>query len=270
MSALTSAHPFIGLLDSGIGGLSVLREVHRLLPNHPTLYYADQSHLPYGPRPPEEVRQFVDSITRFLLGQGAAVIVLACNAASAASLLYLREHYPDVPFVGMEPAVKPAVEATRTGVVAVLTTGATAAGPLYERVLKRYAGDVNVLTQIAPEFVTIAEAQSQDTPAGRAVIRRYIEPLLEAGADQIVLACTHFPFLSAAIQEIAGASVTLIDPAPAVARQVARLWPANLDPSPTANRYFTSGDPAAFQVMLKTLINIDEPLSHLNRDVAGG
>lgn len=252
-------HPLIGLLDSGIGGLSVLREVHRLLPDYPTYYYADQAHLPYGPRPAEEVRAFVDSITQFLLEQGAAVIVLACNAASAASLLYLREKYPDVPFVGMEPAIKPAVEATRTGVVGVLTTGATAAGPLYERVLKRYAADVQVLTQVTPEFVTIAEAQSQHTPEGRATIQRYLEPLLEAGADQIVLACTHYPFLLDMLQEIAGDSVQFIDPAPAVARQIARVWPADLAPASMPNRYFTSGDPVIFQHMLQTLIQLEAP-----------
>jgi len=248
----------IGVLDSGVGGLSVLREIHRLLPNHPTIYVADQLHLPYGPRPADEVRAFVFSITEFLIERGAAVIVLACNAASAASLLPLREANPDVPFVGMEPAVKPAAEATQTGVIGVLTTRTTADGPLYERVLNHYARDVQVITQVAPELVHIAEAQSQHTPEGRAVIARYIEPLLEAGADQIVLACTHFPLLADAIQAVAGSAVTLVDPSPAIARQIVRVWPPNLTPQPAPNQYFTSGDPAQFNNMLKSFIDIRE------------
>ena len=185
----------IGVLDSGIGGLSVLREIHRLLPHHPTIYVADQFHLPYGSRPTPEVRAFVFSIVDFLIVQGAAVIVLACNTASAAALLPLRQAFPHIPFVGMEPAVKPAAEATQSGVIGVLSTDTTANGSLYHRVLDQYARDVRVITQVAPGLVTVAELNTQDTPEGRAIIESYIQPLLEAGADHIVLACTHFPFL---------------------------------------------------------------------------
>lgn len=259
---MTASTPYIGVLDSGIGGLSVLRQIHRLLPNHPTLYIADQSHLPYGPRPAAETRGYVTAITRFLLERGAAVIVLACNAASAASLYDLREKYPNVPFVGMEPAVKPAAAATRTGVIGVLTTRTTANGALYQRTLERHAGRARVLTQIAPELVMIAESGSADTPENRDIIRRYIEPLVEAGADQIVLACTHFPFLSETIQDIAGPGVELVDPAPAVARQVARVWPDGLTPTPAPNEYFTSGSPALFQTMLKRLTGVEAPVGY--------
>lgn len=246
----------IGVLDSGVGGLSVLREIHRLLPQHPTIYVADQVHLPYGPRSAEEVRAFVFSIAEFLIEQGAAVIVLACNTASAASLLPLRDAFPDMPFVGMEPAVKPAAKATKSGVVGVLTTRTTADGPLYERVLNQYARDVQVITQVSPALVPIAEAQSQHTAEGRAVIRGYIDPLIEQGADQIVLACTHFPLLTDAIQDIAGSHVTLVDPSPAIARQVARVWPENIIPQSAPNQYFTSADPSHFQAMLHQLIGI--------------
>jgi glutamate racemase len=254
----------IGVLDSGVGGLSVLREIHRLLPHHPTLYVADQLHLPYGPRSADEVRAFVFSVNEFLIEQGAAVIVLACNTASAASLLPLREAFPDIPFVGMEPAVKPAAEATKSGVVGVLTTRTTADGPLYERVLNQYARDVQVITQVSPALVPIAETQSQHTPEGRAVIRGYIEPLIEQGADQIVLACTHFPLLTDAIQDIAGSTVTLVDPSPAIARQVARVWPENLVTQSTPNQYFTSADPSHFQAMLHQLIDVESDVDHLS------
>jgi glutamate racemase len=250
-------HAKIGVLDSGIGGLSVLREIHRLLPQLPTVYVADQLHLPYGPRPTEEVRAFVFSITDFLIRQGASVIVLACNTASAASLLPLREAYPYVPFVGMEPAVKPAAEATRSGVVGVLATETTANGPLYERVLNRYARNVQVITQIAPGLVQVAEDNTQQTPGGRAVIEGYIRPLIEQSADQIVLACTHFPFLAPTIQAIVGSGVTLVDPSPAIARQTARLLPKNHALQSIPNHYFTTGDPARFQEMLKVLIGVE-------------
>ncbi len=245
--------PKIGVLDSGIGGLSVLREIHRRLPHHPTLYYADQAHLPYGPRPAEETRRYVAAVTRFLLEHGAAVIVLACNAASAASLYDLREKYPNVPFVGMEPAVKPAAEATKTGVVGVLTTRTTANGHLYQRVLERYAGGVQVITQIAPELVQIAENGSQHTPESRAIIQGYVQPMVAANADHIVLACTHFPFLSDTLQAFAP-GITLVDPAPAVARQVARVWPDGLTPQPAPNEYFTSGNNSRFQAVVKRVI----------------
>ncbi len=250
--------PKIGVFDSGIGGLSVLREIHRLLPNHPTIYIADQANLPYGPRPISEIQAFSDRIIRFLIEQGAVVIVIACNTASAASLEYLRTKYPDMPFVGMEPAVKPALEASKTGVVGVLSTRATAEGSLYKRLLERYAEDKRVITQIAPYLVRIAEEQSQHTPASRIVITNYIRPIVDAGADQIVLACTHFPFLVDAIQEVAGPGIQLVDPSSAVARQTARLWPTDALPQPEPNTYYTSGDVVNFQQSLKILIGVEE------------
>ncbi len=249
--------PKIGVFDSGIGGLSVLREIHRLLPHHPTIYIADQANLPYGPRPISEIQAFSDRITHYLIKQGAVVIVIACNTASAASLEYLRAKYPNMPFVGMEPAVKPALEASKTGVVGVLSTRATAEGSLYKRLLERYTEDKHVITQVAPDLVRIAEEQSQNTPASRAIISDYIRPMIDAGADHVVLACTHFPFLADAICEVAGHGVQLVDPSPAVARQTARLWPADRTPELAPNTYYTSGDTVAFQVTLKTLIDVD-------------
>lgn len=245
----------IGVLDSGVGGLSVLREIHRLLPTYPTLYFADQAHIPYGTRPPDEIARFVERIAEFLIEQGARVIVLACNAASAASLLDLRARHPEVPFVGMEPAVKPAVEATQTGVIGVLTTRATANGELYRRVLDRYADGVRVITQVAPELVTMVEAGTQDADGSAAVLRHAVQPMLDAGADQIVLACTHFPFLKEKLALIAG--VNLVDPSAAVARQVVRVLPPDVVPSEAGNLYFTSGSAGAFRAMLRRLIGVD-------------
>ena len=256
----TESHASIGVLDSGVGGLSVLRAIHQALPDHPTVYFADQAHLPYGPRPLDEIRRFTSAITDFLLAKGAVVIVVACNAASAASLSYLREQYPNVPFVGMEPAVKPAAAASRTGVIGVLTTQATADGPLYERVLTRFADGVQVITQIAPELVHIVETNSQHTPENCALLRQYMQPFLDARADQIALACTHFPFLIPILCEIVGPDVVLVDPSPAIARQVARVWPPDVTPGHRPHTYFTSGDPDHLRAMLKRLIDIDAPV----------
>ena len=269
VSRPSSTRNRIGVFDSGVGGLSVLREIQRLLPSVPTLYFADQGHLPYGPRPAEEIRSFVEGIADFLIEQGADVIVLACHAASAAGLHELRAQYPNAPFVGIEPAVKPAAEATQTGVIGVLTTQATADGELYRRVCERFAAHVNVITRVSPDLVALVEADNVHMPAGRQTIREHVQPLLDAGADQLVLACTHFPFLADALRAIT--DVPLVDPAPAVARQVSRVIPnasditvgAGLRPAPTSgeqNRYFTSGDPAQFQLMLQRLIGVDEAL----------
>ena len=249
--AKTSTAAFVGVMDSGVGGLSVLREIHQLLPDIPTLYYADQGHLPYGPRPAIEICSYVEAIADFMIAQGAVVIVLACHAASAAALEHLRTRYPEIPIVGIEPAVKPAAEATRSGVIGVLTTQATADGALYKRVVARYAANVRVITRVSPELVMMVEQGSPD----EAILRASIEPLLEAGADQIVLACTHFPFLKAEIAQIT--DVALVDPGPAVARQTRRVLPPNIHFETDINRYFTSGAPKQLQTMLKGLIGVD-------------
>jgi glutamate racemase len=262
----TSQAPIIGVMDSGVGGLSVLREIHHRLPSHPTIYVADQAHVPYGPRPTAEIFAYVRAITAFLVEQGAQIIVIACHAACTASLYDLRAAYPHLPIVGIEPAVKPAAAATQSGVIGVLTTKATAEGALYHNVCQRFAQHVRVITEIAPEFVLIAESQDRDTPEHAEIIRRRLAPMLAAQADQIVLACTHFPFLAPSIQAIAGAGVTLVDPAPAVSRQVQRILGESSSPRtvPTAeHRYFTTGQPAHFATLLDRLIDVHSLVTHL-------
>ncbi|RME06215.1 MAG: glutamate racemase, partial [Anaerolineae bacterium] len=167
----------IGVFDSGVGGLSVLREIRRQLPHANVLFLADQAHVPYGPRPLEEVRAFAEGITRYLLQQGAGVIVLACNTASAAALRYLRHIYPEVPFVGMEPAVKPAAERTRSGVVGVLATPATFQGELYASVLERFARGVTVLQDTCPGLVEQIERGDLDGERTRAILERALRPM---------------------------------------------------------------------------------------------
>ncbi len=243
--------PLIGVFDSGVGGLSVLRALRRQLPALPALYLADQGHVPYGPRPLLEVRAFAEGITRFLLARGAGVIVVACNAASAAALAHLRQAFPEIPFVGMEPAVKPAAEQTRSGVVGVLATPATFQGALYASVVERFAHGVTLLQDTCPGLVQRIESGDLSGPQTRAILERALQPMLARGIDKVVLGCTHYPFVIPLIEEIAGPTVQVIDPAPAVARQVERVLRAQGRPAPSAlpgsqpapYRFFTTGQP---------------------------
>ena len=221
MDAPTNNSP-IGIFDSGVGGLSVLRAVRAQMPNENLLYFADQDRVPYGPRSLEEVRSFSEEITRFLLARDAKIIVVACNTASAAALRYLRKTFPNIPFVGMEPALKPAAEHTHSGVVGVLATPATFQGKLYASVVERFASDVTVLQDTCSGLVEEIERGALDGGKTRQILDDALRPMLGFGLDTLVLGCTHYPFVIPLIEEIAGNAVRVIDPAPAVARQVQR------------------------------------------------
>jgi glutamate racemase len=262
MSKIVAAPTIIGVFDSGLGGLSVLREIHRQIPAQSTIYFADQSHVPYGSRPREEVRQYSAAITRWLISQGANQIVAACNTASAAALHYLRQEFPGTPFVGMEPAVKPAAQKTHSGVVGVLATPATFQGELYASVVERFASSVTVLQDTCPGLVAAIEAGETESPETRQILEKALLPMKSQGLDTVVLGCTHYPFVIPLIQEIAGPDVQVIDPAPAVARQAARLLEARglLDQTTKikrTDRYITTGDPSEFKQRLKSLVGID-------------
>ncbi len=248
----------IGIFDSGVGGLSVLRAIRALLPQHPVIYLADQAHVPYGPRALEEVRGFAEGITRFLLRHGARVIVVACNTASAAALYHLRTMYPDVPFVGMEPAVKPAAEQTQTGRVGVLATPATFQGALYASVVERFASHVRLYQDTCPGLVEAIEAGDLDGETPCQILERALQPMLAEGIDTVVLGCTHYPFVIPLIQEIAGPEVRVIDPAPAVARQTQRVLDRQgwLAPPGQAGpvRFFTSGEAERFKAQVQRLL----------------
>jgi glutamate racemase len=248
----------IGLFDSGIGGATVLRQLHDLLPNQALLYLADQARCPYGARPAAELRALSAANTRWLLARGAELIIVACNTASAAALHWLRHTFAGTPFVGMVPAVKPAVEQTRSGVVGVLATPATIEGELLDEVVMRWAGATRVVRQACPGLVEQIEAGALEAPATTALLQRYLNPLLMAGADTIVLGCTHYPFLADQIRKIAGQGVTIVDAAPAVARQAARvLQERRLAGGSTARAggitYATTGDCASFSQLLRQL-----------------
>ncbi len=249
----------IGIFDSGVGGLSVWREIAAQLLHENTLYFADQIHIPYGPRSLDQIRSFSETITRYLIARGAKLIVVACNAASAAALKHLRATFPEMPFVGMEPAVKPAAEQTHTGVVGVLATPATFQGELFASVVERFANGVRLVKEICPGLVQQVEAGRLDTPDTLAMLDRFLKPIRDANADKIVLACTHYPFVIDAIRSLAP-GIDVIDPAPAIARQVKRVLSeremlASMEQM-GQHQFITSGDRAAFGRVLKVLVQV--------------
>lgn len=250
---MASAAP-IGVLDSGFGGLSVLRAIRALLPAEDLLYCADHAWLPYGDREPAVVRARVATVADALAGAGAKAVVIACNTATAAAAAYLRR-VVDVPVVAMEPAVKPAARATRSGVVGVLGTGGTLASARFAGLLARYGDGLEVVTRPAPELVAAVE-RADDATRGPSVAQA-VAPLLGRGADVIVLGCTHFAFLRPEVEAAAGPGVAVIDTGPAVARELGRRLAAHGLAAPPgrsgAARFWTSGDPSGHRAVVARL-----------------
>ena len=213
----------IGIFDSGSGGLSVYRELVKLLPRERYIYFSDNAHCPYGEKTAEYIKERAHVITDILLGMGADIIVVACNTATAAAIASLRADYPDISFIGMEPAVKPAALGTRSGVIGVLATAGTLKGSKYLHTRGQYEDDVRIVEHVGEGFVELVENGILDGPQAEETVRKSLRPLLEEGADIIVLGCTHYPFLRPVIERLAGPQVKVIDPAPAVARQTLRV-----------------------------------------------
>lgn len=214
----------IGIFDSGVGGLSVFREIRKVLPDERYVYFSDNAHCPYGEKTREYIIERARAITETLLSKGADVIVVACNTATAAAIADLRERY-DVPFIGMEPAVKPAASCTKTGVVGVLATAGTLKADKYLTTRGKYAEEVRFVEHVGEGFVELVENGNTSGAEAEKVVGKSLIPLLEAGADTIVLGCTHYPFLSDTILKVTSEhfpdhEISVIDPAPAVARHL--------------------------------------------------
>jgi glutamate racemase len=251
----------IGLFDSGSGGLSVLKEIRKVLPSAHYIYYADNAHCPYGEKTPEYIRDRARAITRLLLERGAEAVVVACNTATGAAIGTLREEF-DIPFIGMEPAVKPAALGTRSGVIGVLATAGTLKASKYLNTKGLYQDNVRIEEHVGEGFVQLVERGELDGPEVERVVRASLQPLLDAGADTLVLGCTHYPFLQPVIERIAGPGVRIIDPAPAVARQLLKVidehgirhsGPAShsglKDPEPPTLELLSSGDPTTLRTL---------------------
>lgn len=250
----------IGIFDSGVGGISVLRAIREQMPEESVIYFGDQGHVPYGSRSIGQIQKFSEGITRFLSKHGAKIIVVACNAASAAALNYLRQKFPDMQFVGMEPAVKPAAEQSHTGKVGVLATPATFQGALYASVVERFANGVQLFQDTCPGLVQQIEQGDLNGEETRRILDAALLPMLEKNIDTVVLGCTHYPFVIPLIEQIVGKKVRVIDPAPAVARQTGRLLEAGGMRNESASKgdvtFYTSGDPGALQLLLPILLRV--------------
>ena len=216
----------VGFFDSGVGGRCILEEFRRLCPRERTVYIADTAHCPYGNRPPEEVVELSERCVAGLLRRNCKMVVVACNTATAAAIRHLRAAHPDIPFVGVEPALKPAAARSRSGVIAVLATAGTFRGRHYADTKERFASGVRVIAAVADEFVQLVERGETSGAEAERVVRARVEPLLAAGADEIVLGCTHFPHLKPVIEKVCAGRAEVVDPSGAVARQARRVLEA--------------------------------------------
>jgi glutamate racemase len=251
----------IGVYDSGVGGLSVLRALQARLPAESFYYVADSVHCPYGDRESAEIQELALGVGRHLSDVGCKLIVVACNTISSTALTVMRDHLDGLPIVGMVPAVKPAIETTHTGVVGVLATQATVRGALYLDVLSRYAQNTRVISQACPGLVELIEAGQLEAPETDALLRRCVAPIVDAGADVVVLGCSHYPFIRPLLERILGHSVRIIEPSDAIALQTLRILDReglliDAAPCPGVTRFATSGNAMAFDASVFRLVGL--------------
>ena len=243
----------IGIFDSGVGGLSIWKEIKKLLPQAPLIYFADQERCPYGDQSYEDIQTYAFEITEFLLAQGCQLIVVACNSATTSAIQALRQQYPHIPFVGIEPAVKPAALLSKTKQVGVLATDRTLQSTHFKTTANKYADSVQYHLQAGYELAELVEGQMVRSPKMESLLRQYLEPMKEAGIDQLVLGCTHYPFFQEQAQEILGGEVNIINPAQAVATQTLNLVKQHQLKFPMSinDCFYTSGNLDSFQCFIK-------------------
>lgn len=255
MSAATAP---VGVFDSGLGGLSVVRAINELMPFESLLYVADTAHCPYGGRSSDYLQARAFVISHYLQAQGVKAIVVACNTATIATIAALRAHF-SLPIIGIEPAIRPAAANTRSGVIGVLATATTVGSAHLSALIERHTDCHKVLTSACPGWVEAVEAGDLDSPATRELVRTHVQPLLDAGADTLVLGCTHFPFLRPLIEMIAGPAVQILETGLPVARQLQRqlqsrnlLATADSRSSETLQqRFLSTANPAAQRVFVQ-------------------
>lgn len=255
----------IGIIDSGVGGLSVWREFIKSMPNENVIYFADTVNCPYGPRSQQEIITLVKDVVAFLLTKDIKMIIVACNTATAAAIDYLRANY-SIPFIGMEPAVKPAALNTKTKSIAVLATEGTFNGKLYLETSKKYASDVDLHIKVGDKLVEIVENNKIDESETEVHLYDLMSPLIKQNIDHLVLGCTHYPFLSETLRRILPAYVTIIDPAPAVVKQAIRILTENgllnLNRGVPNYEFYSTGNP---EVLEKFVLNITGNSFPVNR-----
>lgn len=251
----------IGVFDSGLGGLSVLRALHQYLPLAEMLYVADSGHAPYGEKDTEHIIARSEYITNFLLEQGAQAIVIACNTATAAAAQHLRNRWPNVPIIGVEPGVKPAVTHSPSGRIGVLATPGTLASPKFQHLVERHGRNADITLQACPGLAKEIEGGELDTPRLRELVTQFARPLQEAHSDTIVLGCTHYPFVRPLFEQVLGPEVRIIDTSDAVARHVAHLvteLPACVPQTSGGHiRFWSSGKPAHLSQIVQRWFNLE-------------
>lgn len=260
----------VGVFDSGLGGLSVLRAIRTLLPAEPVVYAADSRYAPYGDRDDDFITDRTLAIGQWLVSQGAKVLVVACNTATAQSIAVVREKLP-IPLVGVEPGIKPAALQSKTRVAGVLATQVTLRSARFQGLLERYAADCRFLCQPGHGLVQAIERCDIDSAELRALLQSYLQPMLDAGADTLVLGCTHYPFLDAAIRDIVGDRLELIDTSIAIARQLERVLdqhglraaPLADGETPPLPRLCSTSDGAHLRQLAGTLLHLDAPVEHV-------
>ncbi len=248
----------IGIFDSGLGGLSIWQEIVSILPCESTLYFADSANCPYGQKSQDEIVDLSESITRFLAEKGAKIVVVACNTATTAAVAHLRSVF-SFPIVGVEPAVKPAALSSRSGKIGLLATQGTIESPFYNSTRERYASDVEVIARPGFGLVEAVENNSIYSVETEALLRRYIEPMMEAGVDKLVLGCTHYPFLIPVIKKIVGDKIDILDPAPAVARQCQHVLKETglfTRENSASYEFVSSGDSKKLDIFLRNITSL--------------
>ena len=260
-------HAPIGVFDSGLGGLSVLRALRTQLPDEAVIYVADSLYAPYGERDDDFIADRTLAIGEWLVKQGAKVLVVACNTATAQSIALVRERLP-IPLIGVEPGIKPAALQSKSRVAGVLATQVTLRSARFQTLLERYAADCRFLCQPGHGLVQAIERCDIGSTELRALLDSYLQPMLDAGADTLVLGCTHYPFLDAAIRDIVGERMTLIDTSVAIARQVERILDQHgLRAAPGSAvdlpRFCSTSDGAHLQQLAATLLHVDAPVERV-------
>ncbi|MBI5219431.1 MAG: glutamate racemase [Bacteroidia bacterium] len=257
---MASSFDPVGVFDSGVGGLSVWKEIVKILPNESVIYYADSKNCPYGSKTKDEVIALSENIVDFFLHQNCKLIVVACNTATAAAIDYLRDNYP-IHFVGMEPAVKPAALSTKTDNIGILATQGTFQGRLFRETSRKWADGKKMMIQAGEGLVEIVEQGKAESPEAEALLEKYIIPMLDKDVDQIVLGCTHYPFLLPLIKKIIGNRATVIDPSPAVAKRTFDLLAlqkilneSNKNPY---YKFYSNGPAPAMKKILAGIISSD-------------
>ncbi|MDR1984898.1 MAG: glutamate racemase [Prevotellaceae bacterium] len=245
----------IGIFDSGVGGISVWKELYGLMPNQDFIYVADSANCPYGRKSASEIIERAKKISEFLINKNADIIVVACNTATAAAIKYLRMHF-SVPFVGMEPAIKPAALKSKSGIVGVLATAGTFKGSLYLDTLTKFASNIKVIEQTGDGLVELVENGKISGEETELLLQKYINPMIDAGADNLVLGCTHYPFLAETIKKITNNSITIINPAPAVAMQTKKIIAENNinnSNNSGANMFISTGNLETMKTLVRSI-----------------